>query len=66
MADLLADGRALGAIIHLIVAAVVLMIGGRIVPGLRVKGFGGALVGALALAVVAWLVELVVGMFVPA
>src|SRR5512139_2995810 len=37
----------LAAIVHLLVAAVVLLISGRIVPGLRVKGFGGALVGAI-------------------
>ena len=30
-----------------IVAAVVLMFSARIVPGLKVKGFGGALVGAI-------------------
>jgi putative membrane protein len=59
-------GGWLGALIHLVVAAVVLLIGDRFVPGMRVKGFVGALVAALALAVVAWLVAMVLGMFVPA
>ena len=59
-------GGWLGALIHLIVAAVILMISDRFVKGMRVKGFSGALIGALALAVVAWLVEMVLGMFVPA
>ncbi len=54
-------GGILGAIIHLIIAAVVLMISGRIVPGMRVKGFVGALVAAIAIGVVAWLIGLVVG-----
>ncbi len=59
-------GGFMGAIIHLLVAAVVLMISGNIVRGLRVKGFGGALVGAVALAVVGWLVGLLLGAFMPA
>jgi putative membrane protein len=59
-------GGFMGAIVHLLVAAVVLMISGNIVRGLRVKGFGGALVGAVALAVVGWLVGLLLGAFMPA
>ena len=53
----------LGAIISLVTAAVVLMISGRIVPGLKVNGFVGALVAAIAIGVVSWLVTLVLGMF---
>ncbi len=53
-------GGLLGAIIHLIIAAVVLMISGSIVRGLRVKGFVGALVAAIAIGVVGWLIGLVV------
>ena len=41
--------------------AVVLMISGSIVPGLRVKGFGGALIAAIAIGVVAWLIGIVLG-----
>lgn len=54
-------GGFLGAIIHLVIAAVVLMISGNIVRGMRVKGFVGALVAAIAIGVVGWLIGLVVG-----
>ena len=52
-------GGWLGAIVNLIIAAVVLLISGRFVPGLRVKGFGGALIAAIAIGVVTWLIGLV-------
>ena len=45
-----------GAIIHLVIAAVVLMAAGNFVKGLVVKGFTGALVAALAIAAVGWLI----------
>jgi putative membrane protein len=45
-----------GAIIHLIIAAVVLMAAGNFVKGLVVKGFTGALVAAVAIAAVGWLI----------
>ena len=54
-------GGWLGALIHVVVAAVILLISDRFVKELRVNGFVGALVGAIALAVVAWLVVLVSG-----
>lgn len=54
-------GGILGAIVHLVIAAVVLMISGNIVPGMRVKGFAGALIAAIAIGVVGWLIGLVVG-----
>ena len=46
----------LDAIIHLVVAAVVLLVSGNFVSGLKVKGFTGALVAAIAIAAVAWLI----------
>jgi putative membrane protein len=49
-------GGILGAIIGLIVAAVVLMISDRFVPGMEVKGFTGAIIAAIAIAVVSWIV----------
>jgi putative membrane protein len=52
-------GGFLGAIVHLVIAAVVLLISGNIVRGLRVRGFGGALVAAIAIGAVGWLVSLV-------
>lgn len=46
----------LGAVVHLIIAAIVLMISGRILKGLRVAGFGGALIAAIAIGVVYFLI----------
>jgi putative membrane protein len=51
-------GGIIGLIINLIVAALVLMVSDRFVSGMRVNGFGGALVAAIAIAVVNWLVTL--------
>jgi len=51
-------GGFLGAIIHLIVAALVLMFAGNMVKGLRVKGLVPAMIGAVAIAVVSWLIGL--------
>jgi putative membrane protein len=56
-------GGLLGAIITLIVAAVVLLVSDKFLPGLKVAGFGGAIVAAIAMAVLFWLVSLVLGMF---
>ncbi len=55
-------GGLLGAIVFLIVAAVVLMISDRFVPGMKVKGFGGAIIAAIAIAVVGWLVVWFLGL----
>ena len=49
-------GGFLGAIVLLIVAAVVLLISDRFLAGMEVKGFVGAIVAAIAIAVVSWLV----------
>ena len=53
----------LGAIVNLIIAAIVLMISGSIVPGMAVKGFTGAIVAAIAIGVVSWFVGLILGPF---
>ena len=50
------------AIIQLVIAAIVLMLAGRFVKGLAVKGFTGALVAAVAISAVGWLVAWVVGL----
>ena len=52
----------LAAIIALIVAAVVLMVSDRFVPGMEVHGFTGAIVAAIGIAVVGWLVSWVLGL----
>jgi uncharacterized membrane protein YvlD (DUF360 family) len=56
------DGGLLGAIINLVIAAIVLMIAGNFVKGLAVKGFTGALVAAIAIGAVSWLINWVVGL----
>lgn len=48
-------GGWLGAIISLVVSAVVLLVSDKFVPGMRVNGFVGAIVAAVAIAAVAWL-----------
>jgi len=55
-------GGFLGTIIALIVAAVVLLISDRFVPGMEVKGFTGAVIAAIAMAVVSWIVFWVLGL----
>jgi putative membrane protein len=52
----------LAAIIALIVAAVVLMVSDRFVPGMEVHGFNGAIIAAIGIAVVGWLVSWVLGL----
>ena len=51
----------LGTVINFIIAALVLMVAGNYVKGLVVKGFTGALVAALAIAAVGWLITLALG-----
>jgi putative membrane protein len=55
-------GGFMDAIIYLIVAALVLMFAGKMVKGLRVKGFVPAVIGAVAIAVVSWLIDGLVGL----
>ena len=57
-------GGFLGAVIHLVVAAVVLMISDKILSGLKVAGFTGALIAAVAIAAVHFIVNLLVGLLV--
>jgi putative membrane protein len=53
----------LGAIISLIVAAIVLLISDRFVSGLRVNGFVGAIIAAIAIGVVTWLIAWLLSLF---
>lgn len=48
-------------IIRFIVAAIVLWIVGFLVPGFRVEGFGSALLAALVIAALGWLIETFMG-----
>jgi putative membrane protein len=52
-------GGLLGAILWLIIAALVLIVAGRILPGLTVAGFTGAIVAAIVIAVIYWLLTLI-------
>lgn len=56
-------GGWLGALAYLVVAAVVLLLADKFVPGMQVKGFVGAIVAAIAMAVVYWLLAWLLGMF---
>jgi putative membrane protein len=56
-------GGLLGWIINIIIAAVVLILGARFLPGLTVNGFGGAVIAAIAIGVVGWLLNWVLGLF---
>ena len=51
------DGGFMGGIIHLLIAALVLLLSSRIVPGMMVQGPVGALIAALAIGAVGWLVN---------
>jgi len=55
-------GGFLGVVVNLVIAALVLMFAGNMVKGLKVKGFVPALIGAVAIAVVSWLIYGVVGL----
>ena len=50
------SGR-IGEVFHPIIAAWVLMFAGNGVKGLKVKGFVPALIAAVAIAVVSWLID---------
>ncbi len=52
-------GGILGPLVTLIVAAVVLLISDKILPSLKVSGFWGAILAAIAMGVVNWLIGLV-------
>ena len=54
----------IGALVSLVVAAVVLLISDRFVKGMKVNGFGGAIIAAISYGVIAWLLQWVIGLFV--
>jgi putative membrane protein len=57
------EGDLLAVILQLVIAALFLMIADRIVKGLYVKGYKGALLAAAAIAAVGWLIDRVVNLF---
>jgi putative membrane protein len=56
-------GGWLAAIVNLIVAALVLMIADKFLPGMEVHGFLGAIIAALAIGVVGWAVTWALSLF---
>ena len=56
-------GGWLGMLAYLVVAAVVLLLADKFVPGMQVKGFVGAIVAAIAIGVVYWLLVWLLGLF---
>lgn len=56
-------GGWLAAIVNLIVAALVLMIADKFLPGMEVHGFMGAIIAALAIGVVGWAVTWALSLF---
>jgi putative membrane protein len=51
----------IGTIVRFGVSALVLLLVGYLVPGIRVSGFWGALIAALVIALLGYIVELVLG-----
>lgn len=51
----------LGAIVRFIVSALVLMVVGWLLPGIRVAGFWGALIAAVVIAVLGFIAESLLG-----
>ncbi len=51
----------LGTIVRFIVSAVVLLLVGYLIPGVTVAGFWGALIAALVIAALGWVVEAILG-----
>jgi len=58
----LSVGGFIGAVIYLVIAALVLMFAGKRIKGLSVKGFVPALIAAVAIAVVSWLIDGIIGL----
>ena len=51
-------GGIVGFVVRLIVAAILLMLADKLLPGLEVRGFKGALIAALAISVISWVLGL--------
>ncbi len=56
------DGNGwIGGIVHLMISALILLVCGRYLPGLKVDGFAGALATSIAIGAVYWLGGLLLG-----
>ena len=54
----------LGAIVALVVSAIILMISDKFVSGMKVNGFVGAIIAAISIGVVQWILAWIIGLFV--
>ncbi len=54
-------GGWVGALVSLIIAAIVLLISDRFLSGLEVHGFVGAIIAAIAIAILTWLIAVLLG-----
>lgn len=51
-------------VVHFVIAALVVYIAGKMLKGMTTEGFSGAIIAAIAIAVVYWLINLILtGMF---
>ncbi|NLL19453.1 MAG: phage holin family protein [Clostridia bacterium] len=55
------SGSIIGTIVRFIVSALVLMLVGWLLPGITVSGFTGALLAAVVIAVLGYIVEAILG-----
>lgn len=63
MFDFVPHSGWLGALVHFVTSAVALLLSARVVKGLRVNGFFGAVVAILGMGLVGWLINWVVSLF---
>jgi putative membrane protein len=56
-------GGFIGGIIALVIAAIVLLLSDQFVSGMKVNGFVGAIVAALGIGVVGWLIDWLFSLF---
>jgi putative membrane protein len=61
LAGFMDDTGLVGGIVHLFASAIVLIIIARLLPGVRVSGFVGALVASIAIGLFYWLGGLLMG-----
>jgi putative membrane protein len=55
-------GGIMGTLVYLVVAAIVLMFSDKFVQGMQVNGFMGAVIAAIAIGVVYWLLSWLLGL----
>jgi putative membrane protein len=61
--DLTGNLSIIGSVVALLVSALVLLLSDRFVTGMKVNGFGGAIIAAIAIGVGHWLINWLTGLF---